>query len=32
VRVEVPTVPVEISEGLAELAARAESIADQLDK
>ena len=32
VRVEVPTVPVAISEGLAELAARAESIADQLDK
>ena len=32
VRVEVPTVPVEISEGLAELAARAEAIADQLDK
>ncbi len=32
VRAEVPTVPVEISEGLAELAARAESIADQLDK
>ena len=32
VRVEVPTVPVALSEGLAELAARAESIADQLDK
>ena len=32
VRVEVPTVPVAISEGLAELAARAESIADKLDK
>lgn len=32
VRVEVPTVPVEISEELAELAARAEAIADQLDK
>ena len=32
VRVEVPTVPVKISEGLAELAARAEAIADQLDK
>ena len=31
VRVEVPTVPVEVSEGLAELAARAEAIADQID-
>ena len=31
VRVEVPTVPVEVTEGLAELAARAESIADQID-
>lgn len=31
VRVEVPTVPVEVTEGLAELAARAEAIADQID-
>lgn len=31
VRVEVPTVPVEVSEGLAELAARAEAIADQIN-
>ena len=31
VRVEVPTVPVEVSEGLAGLAARAEAIADQIN-
>lgn len=31
VRVEVPTVPIEVSEGLAELAARAEAIADQIN-
>ena len=31
VRVEVPTVPVEVSEGLAKLAARAEAIADQIN-
>ena len=31
VRVEVPTVPVEVTEGLAELAARVEAIADQID-
>lgn len=31
VRVEVPTVPVEVTEGLAELAARAEAIADQIN-
>ena len=31
VRVEVPTVPVEVSEGLAELAARAEAIANQIN-
>ena len=32
IRIEVPMVPVELTEGLAELAARAEAIAEQLDQ